>query len=392
MNTLPRIYLLSNGFQPEYEIAFANGLQALWPDVVLVASDNTLRSRAVPGLQVQNWRGSQHEGRSAWTKARNLLAYWRRVAGAMRQDRGAIFHFNGLFAFRHPLLNLVEALAIRLLCRHWWMSVHNIVPHDRDTPLRRRVNRLIYRLPDRLVVHTPRMQAELARDWGVRPERVVCVRHGIDRPIEADAAEVARVQARLGIEAQGRPLLLCFGNIAPYKGADLMLQALPLARCHDQVAVLILGRMRDQAFFQQLQALANGQPPAARVQVIDAYVADEDVPGVLGGASAMVLPYRHIDQSGVLFTARAAGLPVISTPVGSMAEELIEGLDQLAPDITPAGLASALDAWFQRQTAAQADDTPPPTRARLIEGLLWQHTLLPYRDAAHHYLRRDAQS
>lgn len=389
MNTPPRIYLLSNGFQPEYEIGFANGMQALWPEVVLVASDNTLRNRALPGLQVQNWRGSQQEGRSAWAKACNLLAYWRRVASAMRQDRDAIFHFNGLLAFRHPLLNLLEALSIRLLCRHWWMSVHNIVPHDRDTPLRRLVNRMIYALPDRLVVHTPRMQAELTRDWGVHSERVVCVRHGVDRPIEADAAEVARAQTRLGIQTQGRPLLLCFGNIAPYKGADLMLQALPLAHCHDKIAVLILGRMRDQAFFQQLQALAADLPAKALVQVIDAYVADDDVPGVMGGASAMVLPYRHIDQSGVLFTARAAGLPVISTPVGSMAEELIEGVDQLAPGSTPAGLAGALDEWFQRRV--QQSDINQSTRLRHIEGLLWKQTLLPYRDAVHHYLKLDAK-
>lgn len=378
-----RVYLLSNGFQAEYEIAFANGLYAVWKNVVLVASDNTLVDRAISGLSIVNWRGSQKEGRSASAKAANLMAYWGRVARAMWLERDAVFHFNGLFAFRHPVANLVEALAIRMLSRHWWYSVHNIVPHDRDTPLRRRVNRLIYRMPNHLVVHTPRMKDELACHWGIDPARIVCIRHGIDRPLEADAAMVEKVKRVYGLQPQGRPVLLCFGNIAPYKGADLMLEALPLARCRGQVAVVVLGRQRDRPFFDRLMAFVKAMPADVSVQVIDAYVADDDVAGVLGLASAMVLPYRHIDQSGVLFTARAARLPVIATPVGSMGDELIEGIDHLAADCTALALAQAMDEWFDKQADSKnhGASSACTRNAYPIEDLMWRHTLSSYRDA-----------
>ena len=379
-----RIYLLSNGFQPEYEIAFANGLFALWPDLVLVSSDNTLTDRALPGLKTENWRGSQKEGRTRFDKVRNLLSYWRQVAGAMRRDRSAIFHFNGLFAFRHPLANLIEALAIRLLCVNWWLTVHNIVPHDRDTPLRRFVNRLIYRLPDHLMVHAPRMRDELSQGWGVDRRRIFCIRHGIDKAIVADAAQVSNVRQIYDIDSMGRPIVLCFGNIAPYKGADLMLDAITLARCRDKVAVLILGRSRDASFTARLHAMCSRLPAEVRAQVIDAYVADEHVAGALCGAAAMALPYRHIDQSGVLFTARAVGLPVISTPVGSMAEELDPQVDVLADACTPKALAAALDRWWAMHQGAprvHQEGRPVPS----IEELLWCRTLLPYREVANQY-------
>ena len=38
-----------------------------------------------------------------------------------------------------------------------------------------------------------------------------------------------------------------------------------------------------------------------------------------------MLPYRHIYQSGVLFSGYSFGLPVLAADVGSLKDEIVEG-------------------------------------------------------------------
>jgi D-inositol-3-phosphate glycosyltransferase len=57
----------------------------------------------------------------------------------------------------------------------------------------------------------------------------------------------------------------------------------------------------------------------------DGFIPDSEIEVYCKAADAMVLPYRHIYQSGVLFMAQSFGLPVLASDVGSFREEIIEG-------------------------------------------------------------------
>ncbi len=76
---------------------------------------------------------------------------------------------------------------------------------------------------------------------------------------------------------------------------------------------------------------------AARVGAIHrfAYIPFEDVPRYFAAADVLVLPYRHVSQSGVLFLALALGLPVVATRVGALPEVVRDGESALlvAPGI-----------------------------------------------------------
>ncbi len=61
----------------------------------------------------------------------------------------------------------------------------------------------------------------------------------------------------------------------------------------------------------------------------------------------MVLPYKEIFQSGVLFLAYPFGLPVVATDVGSFREEIVEGSTGfLCKPGDPAELAKAVETYF----------------------------------------------
>jgi glycosyltransferase involved in cell wall biosynthesis len=77
------------------------------------------------------------------------------------------------------------------------------------------------------------------------------------------------------------------------------------------------------------------------------FIPDEEMERYLKAGDVLVLPYKEIFQSGVLFLAYSFGLPVVATDVGSFREEIVEGRTGfLCQPGDPAELAKALEAYF----------------------------------------------
>ena len=55
------------------------------------------------------------------------------------------------------------------------------------------------------------------------------------------------------------------------------------------------------------------------------FIPDEETEIYFKAADVLVLPYRHIYQSGVLFLGYSFGLPVLAADVGSLKDEIVEG-------------------------------------------------------------------
>ena len=75
-----------------------------------------------------------------------------------------------------------------------------------------------------------------------------------------------------------------------------------------------------------------------------------------------MLPYREIDQSGVLFTALAFGRPLLLSAVGGFPEVAATGAAELVPPGDPAALAAALRGCSPTRRAASVS-RPPRARA-----------------------------
>src|SRR5205807_2720188 len=84
--------------------------------------------------------------------------------------------------------------------------------------------------------------------------------------------------------------------------------------------------------------LLAGAPPGVRFE--PRFIDDNELPAYFRRADLVVLPYREIDQSGVLFTALAFGKPLLLSDVGGFPEIAATG----AARTFPAGDAGALGA------------------------------------------------
>ena len=105
-------------------------------------------------------------------------------------------------------------------------------------------------------------------------------------------------------------MVLFFGLIRPYKGVDVLLDAWRRAERPDGAELWIVGMPRMDASF------IDG--PGVRTAL--RFVSGAELAGAFRAADLVVLPYREIDQSGVLFTALAFGKPLLLTAVGGFPE------------------------------------------------------------------------
>ena len=78
------------------------------------------------------------------------------------------------------------------------------------------------------------------------------------------------------------------------------------------------------------------------------YIPDEDTELYFKAADVLILPYRSIFQSGVLFLAYSFGLPVIASDVGTFREDVVEGeTGFLCRPGDPADLARVMTEYFE---------------------------------------------
>lgn len=143
---------------------------------------------------------------------------------------------------------------------------------------------------------------------------------------------------------EDRPLLLFCGLVRPYKGLDVLLEALTLVE--QPVHLLVAGE-----FWQGGRASYEAQIRQLGltdcVTIIDEYLPDELLAACIDRANVVVLPYRSATQSAVVQTAFGRGKPVITTNVGGLAEVVENGRTGLVvPPENPPALAKAIEHYF----------------------------------------------
>jgi glycosyltransferase involved in cell wall biosynthesis len=145
-------------------------------------------------------------------------------------------------------------------------------------------------------------------------------------------------------------VLLFFGNVAPYKGLEYLVQSMESVRKRDGCFRLIIaGQIKGCAeYWKEVDGMIKKLHLDECVLKRITYIPDEEVEVFFRSADVLVLPYRFIYQSGVLFLAYSFGLPVIATDVGSLREDIIEGKTGFvcrADD--PADMAEKIRGYFE---------------------------------------------
>jgi glycosyltransferase involved in cell wall biosynthesis len=339
-----------SAFTPPYDHALCGGLAAAGAEVELYTSRFAYGPVAAPVGYVRRelfYRAAAHVGDARVRRAVKLAEH---VPDMLRYRARAgsadVVHFQWL-TVQHIDSRLLPARHTPAGARRpLLLTAHDILPRE-ARPGQREAQRRLYDHFDAIVVHSQHGRARLIDELGVDGERVHVIAHGAFEHLAAQdrAAVVSPPPFDTDL-----PVVLCFGLMRPYKGIDLLLEAW---RGIDGAELWIAGAPR-----MDISALRSSAPPGVRF--VPRFITDDQLPSYFQRADLVVLPYREIDQSGVLFTALAFGKPLLLSDVGGFPEVAAQG----AARTFPAGDAAALHAALRKLVADPATLAPLAARAR----------------------------
>lgn len=239
------------------------------------------------------------------------------------------------------------------------LVVHNVLPHDAG-PISRRLAREVMRARFRLLVHSGE-QADLAQRLGADAHDIVVAPLPYHGPTFRRSKHPDGVDAREARESTGLRLLF-LGFVRPYKGLDVLLDALQRASLSHTLVVMGEFWQSPARFERQIVALGL----EGRVDLRPGFAAEPEVQAALGSADVVVLPYLNATASQLPRIAFAAGLPVVATDVGDFGRQIRDGIDGLiVQPADPHELATALDAVVRdgRLDAMRREVRPPDADA-----------------------------
>ncbi|NLS27868.1 D-inositol-3-phosphate glycosyltransferase [Sphingomonas sp. S2M10] len=259
-------------------------------------------------------------------------AYPPQVTGSIAQnDRGAyletarkieasgaealwIQHEYGIYggAAGELLLALTDRISIPVI-----VTLHTVL--ERPSADERRVMEALIRRASTLIVMAEKGREILKRVHGVEDGKIAVIPHGVPDRVFADTAEF---KPNFGWE--GRDVILTFGLLAPSKGIETMIEAMPaVAAAHPSALYVILGATHPhlvahegETYRDRLQAQIVALGLQNNVAFVNRFVEQSDLLDYLQAADIYATPYPNPAQitSGTLSYAVSMGKPVISTP------------------------------------------------------------------------------
>lgn len=344
-NQTMRVKLVDpSAFTPPYDRALAGALAQAGAEVELITSE--FLYGPVPeadGYEVSEFfyrrtaaRGLDSRGRLPLKLAEHLPD----MARLRRRLDGDVTHYQWL---------TVPALDHLLVPRNGpkVMTAHYIASPDPKWFELTTAQRMFDSM-DAVIAHTVNGARRLEELIGLPSDRVRVIPHGA-----FDYLTRLPDEALLPIELDGAkgPVVLFFGLMRPYKGIDTLLEAFAEI---EGAELWIVGNPR----MELVELIERSRRLPGKVRWLPRFIEDREIPAIMRAADLLVLPYRDIEQSGVLYTGLAFGKAMVLSDVGGFGEVAREhGAARLVPPEDPVALAGALIELI----------SDPAARARLEE-------------------------
>lgn len=317
-----KISIVANGFQEDYTINLVNALAKQNASVDFIGSniyDNSLLDKRITVFKVRKEDPNENNPlrKAAW-----VLRYFIWYLAYLIKEKKNIIHIQWLrFNF---LDGIFFPIIARLLGHTVVYTAHDVLPHDVDNRRVRILFKYIYRSQNSVVVHTKFNRERIIKEFGITPEKVFVVKHGVYHIPDEDRRDFEYSRNKLGIK-NDEFVLLFFGIITEYKGLDLLAESLKkLKEDNEQKLKLIVAGRVQTGFDEKMELLKNEFDPEDVIFQLR-YIHSEEVNVLFGAADLTVLPYREASQSGVMFMSFAQGVPVIAPKLGGFPDDVVEG-------------------------------------------------------------------
>lgn len=349
------VIIVPHGFEPNYTLGFVKGLAANGLVPLVISSDNDHLRLLQTGIRSINLRGSQDAGRPTARKVAELAKYYARLLFFLWDHRGAIVHFTGIFRDSRTFFEgIVLGVGFRLLSSRYIYTAHNVLPHNKESSwFYKRFYNVLYRIPHIILVHTTRAKDQIVAQFGVPEQKIIVISIGLNEEVPITTLTRVEARKRLGFSEQER-VILFFGKADLYKGLDTLLEAF------DQVdlpstKLLISCWFPDSKYRARILTALDSARRRPDIHLHEGFTPNEEVEVFFKSADLLVLPYRNIYQSGVVFLAFQFGLPLVATDVGSLRDYVEEEMGIITESNDARGVAEGIRLFFEQQDRFKRD-------------------------------------
>lgn len=224
--------------------------------------------------------------------------------------RPAAFHMQWIrlweidWLFIRTLINIIGCKLI--------FTVHNILPRKCNAKIERRYSALYHRA-NKLIAHTETSKNAIIQKFSVSELNIIVMPHGIlEMKVNPYELKVTEFNLEQKYKFGNKLIFSSLGVQSKYKGTDLLLKAWcssPILMKDDNKILLIAGKPSDIDFPKSLPK---------NVIIIPRLLSNAEFKWLLRRTDVMVLPYRAIDQSGVLLSLIQYRKPYCATNVGEL--------------------------------------------------------------------------
>ena len=248
--------------------------------------------------------------------------------------KGISYTWSMLVFFCNVLIkrpNVIHIEWIRLWLVDYWVywfiskftsirliyTMHNILPHERK-PYDVKCFRKLYHVMDKLIVHTETSKKELLNLFPeIEDKNVVVIPHGLLK-LKVDENGVAEATKAIVNKYLFRKKLIfvIIGSQSKYKGTDLLIDAWTNSSQlagNDEICLIAAGKFSKDVLPSEVPQ---------NLIIDNRMLSEEEFISYIRLADVLLLPYRAIDQSGVLLTILNEGTPYCATDVGELCKPI----------------------------------------------------------------------
>jgi glycosyltransferase involved in cell wall biosynthesis len=289
---------------------------------------------------------------------------WLRTGWQLRQRKPDLIIVRYWIPFMGPCLGTILRLAklnshSRIVC-----IADNVIPHEKR-PGDRLFTSYFTGAPHAFVVMSKEVMQDLRQ---FTQKQAVLLPHPLydnfgEKVLQPEARLFLSKTKGIGLAPDAR-LLVFFGLIRPYKGLDLLLEAMALLPQHAGVKLLVAGEFYEDP--QPYRDLITRYQLEQQVWLHGQFIAEDEVKYFIGAADCIIQPYKTATQSGVTPVAYHFEKPMIVTRVGGLPQMVPHGEAGLVCEPSAPAIAAAITEFFSQPTN------------RFTKGLLAQKKLLSW--------------
>ena len=307
----------------EYSILLCTALHEVGANVILISPANRKLNAPIE-FEIKLWMPTKDPEHNKFKKLLDYIKYQLKVfIHTMQQDKNhhvLHFQFFRIEKFEALLIFFLRILGIKMV-----FTAHNVVPHE-NSKIDIFFRKIIYDSVSSIIVHSQYIKNKLINRFKIDPQKVMIVPHGnFDHYVPEETIPQKQARSTLGLNQEDK-VLLFFGYIREYKGVDLLLDAFKICSQQDeQLKLVIAGKPFSQELEDRYKKMIADIPSKDAIFFDANYIPFEKVPLYFSAADVIILPYKDIDHSGIIYLAYSFGLPIIATNVGDFSETIEHG-------------------------------------------------------------------